>query len=133
MFDNIKPIDAKWERKKKLIWIGIAVFIVVAPILYYQFKNIMEERAAAQFFTTLQEGRYPEAYKLWQAGPSYSLEEFTKDWGDKSEFGRISGFKITGSHAMGSGVRVILTVSPSGKEARIWVEKKNKSLSFPPY
>jgi hypothetical protein len=133
MFDNIKPIDAKWERKKKLIWIGIAVFIVVAPILYYEFKNIMEERAAARFFTTLQEGRYADAYKLWQAGPSYSLAEFTNDWGDKSEFGRITSFKITGSHAMGSGVRVIATVSPSGKEARIWVEKKNKSLSFPPY
>ena len=133
MFDNIKPINPKWERQKIYIWVAIAVFIVVAPILYYEFKNIMEERAAARFFATLQEGRYADAYKLWQAGGSYSLAEFTKDWGDQSEFGKISGFKITGSHAMGSGVRVIATLSPSGKEARIWVEKKDMSLGFPPY
>ena len=133
MFDNIKPIDPKWERQKKLIWIGIAVFIVVVPILYYEFKNLSEERAAARFFLTLQEAHYADAYKLWQAGPSYSLADFTVDWGDKSQYGKITGFKITGSHAMGSGVTIIATLSPSNKEARLWVENKDKSLGFPPY
>lgn len=133
MFDNIKPINQKWEKNKKWVWIGIAVFIVAAPTLYFEFKNIAEERAAAQFFTTLQEGRYADAYRLWQPGPSYSMTDFSGDWGDKSQYGRITGFKITHSHEMGSGVRIIATLSPSEKEARLWVEKKTKSLGFPPY
>ena len=131
MFDNIKPIDQKWERRKKQIWIAIVVFFVVAPVLYYEFKNWPEERVAARFFTTLQDQKYDDAYRLWNPAPSYTKADFLGDWGEKSPFGRIASFKITGSHAMGSGVRIVAELN--GKETRIWVEKKDHSLGFPPY
>ena len=131
MFDNIKPIDQKWERRKKQIWIAIAVFIVLAPVFYYEFKNWPEERAAKTFLTALEEGRYQDAYKLWNPGPSYSQTDFQSDWGAQSKYGKISSFTITHSHAMGTGV--VITATLNGQEARIWVEKKDKSLSFPPY
>ncbi len=131
MFDNIKPIDPRWERRKKQLWIALAVFIVAAPALYYEFKNFREERVAAQFFTTLQEQKYDEAYRLWNPSPSYTKADFLGDWGDKSQYGKITEFQITKSHAMGSGVRIIALLN--GKEARLWVEKKDHSLGFPPY
>jgi hypothetical protein len=131
MFDNIKPIDQRWERRKKQIWIAIVVFIVVAPILYYEFKNWPEEHAAKTFLSTLQEGRYQEAYALWRPAPSYTMDDFQLDWGAKSSYGKINNFQITHSHERGSGV--IITVTINDKPARIWVEKKDKSLGFPPY
>jgi len=131
VFDNIKPIDPKWERRKRQIWIGIAIFIVVAPLLYYQFKNWPEERTAKAFLTALEEERYPDAYRLWNPGPSYTMTDFQTDWGKQSPYGKISDFKITRSHAVGTGV--IITALVNNKETRIWVEKKDKSLGFPPY
>jgi hypothetical protein len=132
MFDNIKPIDKQWEHRKKLIWIAIAVFIVVAPLLYYEFKNWPEEHAAKAFLTALQEERYQEAYTLWHPASLYTMADFQSDWGKQSSFGKVNSFKITKSHERGSGVIITVSIN-DGKEARIWVEKKDKSLGFPPY
>ncbi len=132
MFDNIKPLDQKWERRKKQIWIAIAVFIVLAPLCYYEFKNWPEEHAATKFLTALESGQYQEAYTLWHPAPSYKMADFMQDWGDKSPFGKVTDFKITKSHERGSGVIITVSIN-QGKEARIWVEKKDKSLGFPPY
>ena len=132
MFDNIKPLDPRWERRKKQIWIGIAVFIVVAPILYYEFKDWPEEQAAKTFFRDLQEQRYQDAYALWKPGPSYKQADFLGDWGPQSPFGKVNDFKITKSRSWGSGVVISATINGS-KETQLWVEKKDKSLGFPPY
>jgi len=132
MFDNIKPIDPKWERRKKEIWIAIALFIVIAPILYYEFKNWPEEQAAKTFLAALQQQHYQEAYNLWHPASSYTMGDFQSDWGQQSSFGKISAFKITKSHERGSGVIITVTINDN-KEARIRVEKKDKSLGFPPY
>jgi len=40
-------------------------------------------------------------------------------------------FAITQSRARGSGV--IVTALINQRQARIWVEKRDKSLSFPPF
>src|SRR5579871_5764697 len=132
MFDNIKPIDTKWERRKKQLWIALAVFVVVAPILYYEFKNWPEERVAKQFMQAVVDGQFDEAYRIWQPLPSYPKADFMKDWGPQSEFGKISSFRITKSHERGTGVVITVEIN-GGKETRIWVEKKGKSLSYPPY
>ena len=43
----------------------------------------------------------------------------------------MASFEIRESHEKGSGV--IVTALINQKEARIWVEMKDKSLSFPPF
>ena len=132
MFDNIKPLDPRWERRKKQIWIAIGVLVVVSPILYYQFKNWPEEQAAKTFLRALVEQRYPDAYNIWKPAASYSQQDFLADWGPQSQFGKVNGFHITKSHERGSGVIITVSINDT-KEARIWVEKKDKSLGFPPY
>ncbi len=131
MFDNIKPIDPRQERRKKLIWIAVAVFVVVAPVLYYEFKNWPEEHVVNRFLAALQQEDYKGAYEIWSPGPSYRYEDFLRDWGKSSEYGKVSSFKIAGSHERGSGV--VVTAQINQKEARIWVEKRDKKLSFPPF
>ncbi len=132
MFDNIKPLDLQWERRKKQIWIALAIVIVLAPIVYYELKNWPEEQTAKTFLTALEQEQYQEAYTLWKPAPSYKLEDFLADWGKQSPLGKINNFKITKSHERGSGVIVTVSINEN-KEARIWVEKKDKSLGFPPY
>jgi hypothetical protein len=131
MFDNIKPIDPRKERRKKQIWIAIGVFVLVAPILYYEFKNWTEERAVQHFLAALEQENYQGAYQIWGPGPSYHYQDFLRDWGKSSEYGKVQSFAISSSHAMGSGV--VVTARINQKEARIWVEKSDKRLSFPPF
>jgi 4-amino-4-deoxy-L-arabinose transferase-like glycosyltransferase len=130
MFDNIQPIDPRRERRKKQVWIGVAVLLVVVPALWWQFKNWPEERVAARFLEALQRGDYPGAYAIWQPAKSYVYDDFLRDWGPQGEHGRVNSFAITTSHERGSGV--IVTAEINGKATLIWVEKKDKSLSFPP-
>lgn len=132
MFDNIKPIDQKWERRKKQLWILLAVLVVITPILYYELKNWPEEQVAKSFMQAVVESRIDDAYKIWQPAASYTKDDFLKDWGPKSEFGKISSFRMTRSHERGTGVIITMEIN-GAKEVRIWVEKKTKSLGFPPY
>src|SRR5258707_2104258 len=111
MFDNIKQIDPRWERRKKQIWIALAVLIVLAPILYYEFKNWPEERVAKSFLTALAEERYPDAYHLWNPGPSYTQQDFLADWGKASQYGKINSFRIKKSHELGSGVVITMPIN----------------------
>ncbi len=131
MFEDIvKPIDPVWERRKKRLLIALAVVVVVAPILYYEFRNWSEERAVKRFLTALQQEDYQRAYELWKPAPSYRYQDFLRDWGKESEFGKVASFEITRTRDRGSGV--VITARINQRETRIWVEKRDKSLSFPP-
>ncbi len=129
--DLVKPLDPRWERRKKQLLVTAAVVVLVTPVLYYEFKNWPEERAVKRFLATLQQGDYPGAYRLWKPAPSYRYEDFLRDWGQQSEYGKVTAFEITGSRVRGSGV--VVAVMVNRREARIWVESRDKSLSFPPF
>lgn len=131
MFDQFKPINPKTERLKKRLLIGIPLFLILSGYLYYEFKNYTEERAVSQFLSTVVQGDYQKAYKLWQPSKYYTFENFEQDWGPDGEEGPIRQFDITDSHARGSGVVVYIKLNGK-KEISLWVEKSDKSLSFPP-
>ena len=131
MFEDIvKPINPVWERRKKRLWIAAAVVVVEAPLLYFQFKNWPVERAVRRFLTALQEENYQRAYGLWKPAPSYRYQDFLRDWGKESEYGKVTSFEITHSRDRASGV--VVTARVNQHETRVWVEKRDKSLSFPP-
>lgn len=131
MFDNVKPLDPRWERRKRQIWIAVALVVVLGPVMFWYLKNWPEEQVVRRFCRALENGNYAEAYIIWKPSRSYRHEDFLTDWGPKSEYGKITSWNIEKSRARGSGV--IVTVTLNSKEARIWVEKEDKSLSFPPF
>ena len=131
MFEQFKPINPKTERLKKRLLYGVPLALIVAGILYYQFKNFSEERAVSRFLTTLEQADYQQAYQLWQPSRYYSFENFQEDWGPDGVEGPIHEFDITGSHERGSGVLVDIEINGE-REISLWVEKNDKSLSFPP-
>lgn len=132
IFEDVnRPDVIRRERMTKRILIGVIIAALVGGFLYWEFKNWPEERAAKRFLTTLRQADYQQAYRIWQPSSTYSFNDFVRDWGPSSEFGKVQNFKIVSSRSTGSGV--IVTALINGKEARIWVERKDKSLSFPPY
>lgn len=137
--------DPRRERRKRAIIAGIVAAAIVVGILAYLYRNWPEERVVDRFFTALVNKDFETAYGIWlhdpnwkqhpQNYPNYSFREFYNDWGPGGEWGIIKSFHIEGSAnpKQGSGVVVVVTINERKEPARLWVEKKDKTLTFSPY
>ena len=131
VFDHIKPINPKVERLKKRLLIGIPLGAILIGALYYEFKNYPEERQVKLFLKALEQQDYQGAYQIWRPSGYYKFNDFSQDWGPQGLYGQIHDFSVTGSHARGSGVIVDARIN-GDQEISLWVEKGDRSLSFPP-
>ena len=140
------PYDPRREKRKKQIIAAIILVVIAIAALAYAFRNWPEERVVDKFFTALQNNHFKTAYAIWmndpnweqhpQNYPNYPFNEFYRDWGPGGEWGIIHSFHIDGSAnpKNASGVVVVVTVNERvADKARIWVEKKDKTLTFSPY
>lgn len=136
--------EARARRRKVLLLTVVSAIVVVGIVLYF-FRNWPEERVVEHFFTALQHKDFEAAYGIWMADPQwkqhpqqhsqYPFDDFVKDWGPSGEWGIIKSFHVDGTAVPkdGSGVVVVVTVNDiTGRKANIWVEKKDKSLTFSP-
>ena len=131
MFEHIKPIDPKAERRRRYA-ITILVFVLLlSGFGYWRFRNFSEERQAVHFFRALQNKDFEEAYRIWQPTTSYKFKDFMDDWGDKGLQGPVEDFRVLRSRRRGTGVIVEIQVN-SSENVRLWVERGDKSLTFPP-
>jgi hypothetical protein len=137
--------DPRRERRKLMVVVAVAVAAIVIGIFAYLYRNWPEERVVDHFFTALINKDFEKAYSIWEQDPTwkqhpqnypnYSFREFYNDWGPGGEWGIIKSFHIEGSASpkQGSGVVVVVTINERKEPARIWVEKKDKTLTFSPY
>jgi hypothetical protein len=114
----------------RYILLGILI-LLVAEGLYLGFRNYPEERAVARFLTTLEQGKFQEAYRLWQPSPSYSYEDFLHDWGIQGDYGKIREFEILSTKSKGLSL-VIVTIKVNNIEPPVdlVVDRKTKGLSY---
>ena len=136
--------DASRERRKALLALGAVLLVAVLAAAGYRFRNWPEERVVDRFFAALQVKDYETAYGIWLADPdwkqhrdryaNYPYGDFYRDWGPGGEWGLIRSYRIEGSvtPAHGTGIIVEVTVNDRAQKARVWVETKDKSLTFPP-
>ena len=138
------------------ILIAAAVLFVAATALFYQFRYYQEVSTAERFMDALVAGDYQEAHRIWQPTASYTLGDFLQDWGDTSTWGRIQSYEIVDVQGSGnravrfpdeftgrtrtidlsgsfSGVLIGIRINGRLEPEYIWVEKKDQSLSFPPF
>lgn len=140
-----KPYDARRARRVKLIIAAVLLVSVFLGVVGYRYRNWPEERVVARFCDALVAKDFEKAYGIWLADPDwkqhpqkysqYTFREFYLDWGPGGEWGIIRNYRIDGSAnpKQGSGVVVVVTVNERHEKARIWVEKKDKTLTFSPY
>jgi hypothetical protein len=117
----------------RYILMALAVIIIVVTA-YFVLRNLPEERAVSHFLTTLENGNYSEAYRLWQPSATYTYNDFLHDWGERGDFGKIRTFKILGSQAKGHNTVVVtLTVNDQEPPRELVVDRATKGLAFSPF
>lgn len=135
---------AKARRRNRNIIVAMAVVIIVAAVVWW-FRFWPEERIVGKFFDLLQKQDYNAAYAIWMRDPDwqqhpdryklYPFKDFYRDWGPGGEWGLIKTQKVFGASACpggGSGVVVDVVVNDRAEHAQVWVEKSDKTLSYPP-
>jgi hypothetical protein len=141
------------SRMRRYVLMAVAAVIILVGggwYLWFGYLHVPERNVARHFFSTLTAGNPQAAYQLWKADPAhYDMKDFMEDWGPAGYYGPIKSYRIESASSppkAGSGVIVVVELSPyqpfpdsndvekSGqtKEVRLWVETKDKSLSFAP-
>jgi len=142
---DAKEYNPEQERKrKKLIISIIAILLILVGVVWWN-RFLLEERVAGKFFDALQKQDYNTAYGIWFQDPAwqqhpnnhpkYPFNEFYRDWGPGGEWGLIKTQKVFGSSTCpggGTGVVVDVVVNDRAQHAQVWVEKSDKTMSFPP-
>jgi len=130
-------LDAQPPKRRTGIWkflplpLLLILVLLIGALLYIRFRNYPAEQAVMRFLTTLQQGNYQAAYRLWQPAPSYAYSDFLHDWGEQGDYGKIRTFEILGSEAKGSNT-VIVTVRINNVDPPLdlLVDRETKGLAF---
>jgi hypothetical protein len=144
---DAKPFDESRARRRRFQVLGAVIVAVILGLLWWNFRFWPEEQTVNHFFQRIEAGDLQGAYGIWMADPNwkqhpqkyarYNFGEFSLDWGPTGEYGVIHSHKIVaaGNPPGGAGSGVIVAARINERPdavARIWVEKSDKSLSFPP-
>jgi hypothetical protein len=142
------PVYDEARVKRRRRYIALAVFALLLVLFAaWELRFWPEERAADRFFAALEANDMERAYGLWLADPGwkshpekhakYPFNDFQHDWGPAGEYGAIRSHKLSDAYSpaggmSASGVIIEVQINGKGPPARLWVEKSDKSISFPP-
>lgn len=142
---DAQQYDPEKERKKKVRIISVVALILLVLALGWWFRYWPYEHVAGRFFDELQKQDFKAAYGIWmrdpdwqqhpERHPKYPFSEFYRDWGPGGEWGTIKTQRVFGASTCpggGTGVVVDVVVNDRAQHAQVWVEKSDKTLSFPP-
>jgi hypothetical protein len=131
LLDSKPPKPPSGIRKYVPLPILVLVVAFIGVLAVYRLWDYPEERAVSRFLIAVEQGKYQEAYRLWQPGPSYSFEDFMRGWGERGDYGRIRDFEVLGSKSKGSS-SVIVTVRINNVEPPLdlIVDRKTKGLAY---
>jgi hypothetical protein len=130
-------LDARASRPpgklRKTLPLLIVIAAVLGSFLAWRFLDYPEERAVSKFLTSLEQGDYQQAYKLWQPSPSYSYQDFLRGWGEQGDYGKIREFEILRARSKGwSTVAVTVRINSVNPPIILLVDRKTKGLAYSP-
>jgi hypothetical protein len=141
------PADSS-TKSRPMIILTVAIVVIAIVTLWWTFRFYPEKRAAERFFNALVAADYAKAYELWKPGPSYTMQDFLADWGLNGYYGPVKSYEIVressprGSNSVVIEARISpFSPMPDGSDqektrktrlVRLWIDPKDKSISFPP-
>ena len=150
-FVGILDSGAEEPKSKALRYVvsGVALAAMIAGALWYFLRFTPEKHTVERFMNAVVAGDSQQAYKIWRPNPSFTYQDFLAFWGPKGYYSPIKSFRIESAEVPpkgGSGVVVVVELSAyspfpkpeesikfgQNQEARLWVERSDQSLSFPP-
>lgn len=138
------------QKRPRALAFTLAASIIIAIIaVWFWLRFYPEKKAAESFMNAVVAGDMNTAYKLWQPGPSYKMQDFVADWGPSGYYGPVKSYEIMKARSpqgTSTSVEIRVAISPFSpmpgandpdksqktKVVSIWVDTKDKSLSFPP-
>jgi hypothetical protein len=125
------------EKKIKLLAVTLLIVLIVAAILYFQFRDYPEEKQIKAFMGYLGQKDYKAAYELWGCSdahpcPSYAFPKFMEDWGPQSPHANVAAAKLAKTKSCQTGV-IQFVEFPGKDEVQLWVERRGKTIGFAPW
>lgn len=138
------------QKRPRALAFTLAASVIIAIIaVWFWLRFYPEKKAAENFMNAVVAGDMTQAYRLWQPGPSYKMQDFVADWGPAGYYGPVKSYEIMKArspHGTSTSVEIRVAISPFApmpgandpeksqktKVVSIWVDTKDKSLSFPP-
>ncbi|MEJ7606119.1 MAG: hypothetical protein WKF37_07590 [Bryobacteraceae bacterium] len=116
---------------------GFFLAVIVATVLYFQFRDYSLNHVASEFVNTLRKGNHAKAYELWGCTSStpclhYPYQQFLKDWGPVSSYRDASKAKFVGTKSCTDGVLKFVRF-PAQPDVVLWINRKDKSVGFAPW
>lgn len=138
------------HRRSRALAFTVATCVIIAIIaIWFVLRFYPEKRAAEEFLNAVVAGDMNHAYQLWKPGPSYKMQDFLADWGPTGYYGPVKSYQIVKTKSPSgstTSVEFHIAVSPYSpmpgesepeksektKIVTIWIDSRDKSLSFPP-
>lgn len=131
LLDAKPPKPVTGVRKYIPLPLLIIILVIIASLAAYALWDYPEERAITTFLTTVQQGDFQKAYKLWQPSPSYTYNDFMHDWGPNGDYGKIQTFNILDSTSKGTEtVLITVTINHVNPPLALLVDRKTKGLAY---
>ena len=139
-----RPAQRRWRLLATVVLISAAVVVYLYLTRYNAEKNVIDH-----FFQALEKKDFETAYGLYQGDPdwkqhpqkhsTYTLSQFTLDWGPSGEYGPITSHRIDCAleppkkdFVSPSGVVVVVTINNRAEPRSMWVEKKARTITDSP-
>jgi hypothetical protein len=150
---GILDSGAEEPKSKALRYVvsAVALAAMIAGGLWYFLRFTPEKRTVERFMNAVVAGDSQQAYQIWHPAPnsSFTYQDFLGFWGPKGYYSPIKSFRIESAEMPpkgGSGVVVVVELSAyapfpapedsvkfaQNQEVRLWVERSDHSLGFPP-
>lgn len=138
------------HKKSRALAFTVATCVIIAIIaVWFVLRFYPEKKATEDFLNAVVAGDMSRAYQLWKPGPSYRMQDFVADWGPTGYYGPVKSYSILKTKSPSgatTSVEVRVAISPFSpmpdandavksektKIVSIWVDSKDKALSFPP-
>jgi hypothetical protein len=152
LLDAPKFDEKAAKRRRNLSIAALAaagVVVVVYVVLWvtyfhsFEFWSWPAELRTSSFMTTVEAGDFNKAFAMWYHDPdwqqhpdrykNYDFNQFQKDWGVTSDYGKIRTHKILMSKSVGNGTIVGLLVNgDTAHPLFLRVDDKSKQIGFSP-
>lgn len=144
--------DEKAAKRNRQIWIGALIAFVVVLIVYvvlwntvfhtFEFWAWPAEHRLSTFLKTIESGDLAAAYGQWNHDPdwqqhkqkysAYDFDQFTKDWGPMSDYGKIRSHQILMAKSYGNGIVIGVDINGGKTPLFLRVDSKTKEIGFSP-
>jgi hypothetical protein len=142
---NAPAYNEAAERRRHIQRALVVLAVVAIAVLVWFNRYWPQERRVEHFFSQLEAQQYTAAYGTWMNDPDwmqhpqryqrYPYERFYMDWGPDGEWGAIHSYQIVGAQkprSGASGVVIGVRINHRKELCSLWVEFKDKTLSFSP-